>query len=221
SELNEKREVAKAVKEKLVVEAEACASSTDWSSTGRAYRDLMTKWKAAGGAHKDVDDALWKRFRAAQDAFFGARDAANSKLDEEFAANAEVKHALLVEAEKLLPVDDPRAARDALRPLAERWDAAGKVPRDQMKDLENRFKQVEQVVRGAEDDRWHRSNPEAYARAADAVAQLEESLASLQADRDKAEAAGNAKKAAEARAGIEARQSWLDQARLALEEFSA
>ena len=220
SALNEKREAAKAVKEKLVVEAEACASSTDWSATGRAYRDLMTKWKAAGGAHKDVDDALWRRFRAAQDTFFGARDAASSKLDEEFAANAEVKRALLVEAEKLLPVDDPRVARDTFRQLAERWDAAGKVPREQMKALEDRFKHVEQEVRGAEDDRWQRSNPEGHARATDTVAKLEESLASLQADLDKAEAAGNTKKAAEARAGIEARRSWLDQARKSLTDFS-
>jgi hypothetical protein len=221
SALNEKRDAAKATKEQLAVEAEELASSTDWGSTARAYRDLMTRWKAAGGTHKDADDALWKRFRAAQDTFFGARDAANSKLDEEFAANAAVKRTLLVEAEKLLPVDDPKAARNAFRQLAERWDAAGKVPREQMKDLEDRFKHVEQVVRGAEDDRWHRSNPEAYARAADTVAKLEQSLASLQADRDKAEAAGNTKAAADAQASIEARQLWLDQARMALTEFSA
>ena len=42
----------------------------------------------------------------------------------------------------------------------------------------------------------------------------------LEADLAKAEAAGNEKKAADARAGIEARQSWLDEARKALTEFS-
>ena len=35
----------------------------------------MRQWKAAGPAPKDVDDELWTRFRAAQDTFFGARDA--------------------------------------------------------------------------------------------------------------------------------------------------
>ena len=104
--------------------------------------------------------------------------------------------------------------------LAEKWDAAGKVPRSEMKELEGRFKKVEQAVRGAEDDRWRRSNPEAQARAADTVAQLEASIAGLEADLAKAEAAGNAKKADDARAGIEARQSWLDEARRALTEFS-
>ncbi len=180
----------------------------------------MRQWKAAGPARKGVDDQLWKRFRAAQDTFFGARDAANAEIDAEFAANAEKKEALLVEAEALLPVTDLRAAKDAFRDLAERWDAAGKVPRERMKELEGRMRKVEQAIRGVEDDQWRRSNPEARARAADTVAQLETSIADLQAKQDKAVAAGNDKKAAEHAAAIEARQSWLTEARKALEEFS-
>src|SRR3546814_4205004 len=71
----------------------------------------MRDWKAAGPAPRDVDEALWKRFRGAQDAFFGARDAANAELDKEFEANAVVKEGLLVEAEALLPVTDVEAAK--------------------------------------------------------------------------------------------------------------
>ncbi len=220
AELSERRDAAQAAKEKLVIEAEQLAQSTEWGATARAYRELMARWKAAGGAHKDVDDALWKRFRAAQDTFFQARDAASSKVDSEYAANAEVKRGLLAQAEDLRPAEDPRGAREAFRQLAERWDAAGNVPREQVKDLEARFKRVEESVRGAEDDRWRRSNPEGYARAAETVSKLEEALASLQRDLDKAEAAGNAKQAAEARAGIEARRKWLDQARKSLEDFT-
>jgi hypothetical protein len=220
AELGEKREAARAVKEKLVVEAEALADSTEWGPTAAKYRELMRQWKAAGPAPKNVDDQLWKRFRGAQDKFFGARDAANAKLDEEFAANAEVKEKLLVEAEALLPVTDVRAAKEAFRDIAERWDAAGKVPRDRMKDLEGRIRKVEQAIRGVEDDQWKRSNPEARARAADTVAQLEASLAELEEKRAKAESAGNAKKAAEHASAIEARQAWLVEAKKALDDFS-
>lgn len=220
SELGEKREAARAVKEKLVVEAEALADSTDWGPTAGKYRELMRQWKAAGPAPKNVDDQLWKRFRGAQDKFFGARDAANAKLDEEYAANAEVKEKLLVEAEALLPVTDVRVAKESFRDLADRWDAAGKVPRDRMKDLEGRMRKVEQAIRGVEDDQWKRSNPEARARAADTVAQLEASLAELEEKRAKAEAAGNAKKAAEHASAIEARQAWLVEAKKALDDFS-
>jgi hypothetical protein len=220
AELGEKREAARVIKEKLVVEAEALAGSTEWGPTAGKYRELMRQWKAAGPAPKNVDDQLWKRFRGAQDQFFGARDAANAKLDEEYAANAEVKEKLLVEAEALLPVTDVRAAKDAFRDIAERWDAAGKVPRDRIKELEGRMRKVEQAIRGVEDDEWKRSNPEARARAADTVAQLEASLEELEAKKVKAEAAGNAKKVAEHTSAIEARQAWLVEARKALDDFS-
>ncbi|WP_148574936.1 DUF349 domain-containing protein [Nocardioides caldifontis] len=221
SELNEKREGARAIKEKLVKEAEALSSSTDWGPTAGAYRELMRRWKEAGPAPKGIDDQLWQRFRAAQDVFFGARDAANAATEAEFVTNAEKKEQLLVEAEALLPVTDLAAAKSAFRDIAERWDAAGKVPRDRMKELEGRIRKVEQAIRAVEDEAWRRSNPEARARAADTVAQLEASIADLEAKRDKAAAAGNDRKAAEHAAAIEARQSWLTEARKALEEFSA
>ena len=220
SELNEKREGARAVKEKLVKEAEALSTSTDWGATAGAYRDLMRRWKDAGPAPKGIDDQLWQRFRSAQDVFFGARDAETAATEAEFVANAEKKEQLLVEAEALLPITDLAAAKSAFRGIAERWDAAGKVPRDRMKELEGRIRKVEQAIRAVEDEAWRRSNPEARARAADTVAQLEASIADLEAKRDKATTAGNDRKAAEHAAAIEARQSWLTEARKALEEFS-
>ena len=140
----------------------------------------MRRWKEAGPAPKGVDDQLWKRFRAAQDVFFGARDAASAATDAEYAENATKKEALLVEAEALLPVTDLAAAKAAFRDIADRWDAAGKVPRERIKELEGRMRKVEQAIRGVEDDAWRRSNPEARARAADTVAQLEASIADLE-----------------------------------------
>jgi hypothetical protein len=89
-----------------------------------------------------------------------------------------------------------------------------------MADLERRIKAVEQAIRTAEDERWTRSNPEAAARAADTVAQLETSLADLETKRDKAAAAGNERKVREAEESIEARRAWLDQARQALADFT-
>jgi hypothetical protein len=220
AELNEKRDSARVVKERLAREAEELAGSTDWGATAGRFRDLMRQWKAAGPAPKGVDDKLWKRFRGAQDTFFGNRDAANAELDREYAANAEKKEALLAEAEALLPVTDLRAAKEAFRDLAGRWDAAGKVPRDRMKELEGRIRKVEQAIRGVEDDQWRRSNPEARARAADTVAQLESSIADLEAARAKAEAVGNTEKAREQESSIAARRAWLAEARKALDEFS-
>lgn len=219
AEQDQRREGARAIKERLCTEAEALATSTDWRATADRYRDLMRDWKAAGPAPKDVDDALWKRFRGAQDAFFGARDAANAALDAEFEQNAVVKDALLVEAEALLPITDLDAAKRSLRDIADRWEAAGKVPRARMKELEGRMRAVEQAVRAAEDDQWRRSDPEKSARADDMVSKLEAAIAQVEADLEKARAAGDAKKVASLEENLASRQLFLETARRASADF--
>lgn len=220
AELNSKREAAQAIKEKLVVEAEELATSTDWGITAGRYRDLMQQWKAAGPAPRDIDDELWKRFRGAQDAFFGARDAASAAMDQEFSGNAEVKEQLLVEAEALLPVTDLEAAKRAFRDIAERWDAAGKVPRDRMKDLEGRIRKVEQAIRSVEDDQWRRSDPEKSARADDMIAKLESAIAKVEADLAAARAAGQEKKIRELEENLESRRMFLETAKRASADFN-
>ncbi|MCD4526049.1 DUF349 domain-containing protein [Nocardioides sp. cx-173] len=220
AEQDVKRESARVIKERLAKEAEELAGSTEWGPTAGRYRDLMRDWKAAGPAPKDVDDALWARFRGAQDAFFGARDAANAALDAEFAANAEVKDQLIVEAEALLPVTDVEAAKRAFRDIADRWDAAGKVPRDRMKDLEARIRKVEQAIRGLEDEQWRKSDPEKSARAGDMVSKLEAAIAGVEADLERARAAGNEKQVKELEENLASRQAFLEMAKRAAQEFS-
>ncbi|NYG56094.1 DUF349 domain-containing protein [Nocardioides perillae] len=220
AELNEKREGARAVKERLASEAEALAGSTEWGPTAGRFRDLMRDWKAAGPAPREVDDKLWKRFRGAQDQFFAARDAANAELDQEFAGNAEVKERLLVEAEALLPVTDVEAAKRAFRDIAEKWDAAGKVPRDRMKELEGRIRKVEQAIRSVEDEQWRRSDPEKSARADDMVAKLERGIADLEADLERARAAGDAGRVSRLGGDLESRRTFLEMARKAAADFS-
>ena len=220
AEQHEKRDAARVVKERLATEAEKLADSTDWGPTAGRYRDLMREWKAAGPAPRDVDDALWKRFRGAQDQFFGARDAANAEMDKQFAANAEVKEALLVEAEALLPVTDIEAAKRSFRDIAERWDAAGKVPRDRIKELEGRIRKVEQAIRGVEDEHWARTDPEKSARADDMVGKLEAAIADIEGDLEKARADGNQKKVTELEENLASRRSFLEMARRASQEFS-
>ena len=219
AEEHERRDSARVVKERLAKEAEALSTSTEWGPTAGKYRDLMREWKAAGPAPREVDDQLWQRFRGAQDTFFGARDAANSALDEEFAANAVVKDEILVEAEKLVPVTDVDAAKKAFRDLADRWDAAGKVPRDRMKDLEARMRKVEQAIRAVEDEQWSRSDPEKSARADDMIGKLEAGIAETQAKLDKATAAGDAKRTKDLESQLANKQAFLEMAKKAAADF--
>ncbi len=220
SEQHEKRDGARVVKERLTTEAESLAGSTEWGPTSGRFRDLMKEWKAAGPAPRDVDDALWKRFRGAQDTFFGARDAAAAEQDKEFAANAEVKDQLLLEAEALLPVTDLEAAKKAMRDIADRWEAAGKVPRDRMKELEGRIRKVEQQIRSTEDEQWERTDPEKSARADDMVSKLEAALADIERQLGEARTAGNDRKVKELEENLASRQAFLEMARRASADFS-
>jgi Domain of Unknown Function (DUF349) len=209
---NEQREAARVIKEKLVTEAEALAASTDWGPTTGAFRDLMARWKAAGPAPRDVDELLWKRFREAQDRFFMAKQATLSEQNTEFRINAQAKEKLLAEAEALLPISDPRAARASYREILQRWSAIGRVPREAMRSLESRLRAVDNAIKAAEDDRWQRSNPEAKARAADTAAKLEAQIAALEARAAQAEARGDHRAASEAAASAATYREWLAQA---------
>ena len=220
AELSSKRDEAAVVKERLAAEAEGLSGNTDWGPTSGRFRDLMRQWKAAGPAPREVDDKLWARFRSAQDAFFGARDAVQAEENQEQVANLAAKEALLVEIEAILPVRDAKVARDQLRDLLDRWDAIGKVPRDSMRPIDGRLRAVEQAVKSAEDEVWNRSNPEARARAEATVKQLQSLIADLEKQAAKHDSQGNTKKATEARESIAARREWLTQAENALAEFS-
>ena len=218
AELEKQNSAAKEEKERIVAEAEALATGTDWGAVSAAYRDLMTRWKAAGRASRKDDDALWARFRAAQDSFFAARQADQKATDAEFSANLQTKLSLLEQAERLVPVRDIAAARATLRDILERWEQSGKIPRGEMQSVEGRLRAVEQAVRDAERDQWQKSNPETRARAEGAAAQLTAAIAGLEKDLAEAQTAGNARKVAELEEALTARRAWLEQVERAASE---
>ena len=220
SQLDQRHGEAKAVKTAIVAEAEALVTSKDWGATAAAYRELMERWKGAGRAGRRDDDALWARFRGAQDQFFGARAADLAVADQEFTANLAAKKGLLAEAEALLPVTDLNAAKAALRNIQDGWEAAGKVPRADLQRLEKRIRAVEEAVRRTDEERWSRSNPETKARAQGALGQLEDTIATLERDLDAARACGDARAERDAQQSLDARRAWLEQVRRAADDHS-
>ena len=213
SELDAKQAQVKAAKEALIKRAQEMSSSTDWAGTSAKYRALMEEWKKAGRASRKEDDALWARFRAAQQVFFDARRAKDEAADAEFAENLKIKEALLAKAEALLPVKNVKAAKRALRPIQDAWEEAGRVPRNAVRRLEGRMRAVEDAIREAENAEWRRTDPETKARAEGLAGQLEDSIAELESDLAAARSAGDAKKIAEAEAALTARRAWLEQVR--------
>ncbi len=158
AELDGQRKVAVGRKRELIAAAEALSTSTDWPKTSKQLRDLMTEWKAAPRASRAEEDKLWKRFKAAQDAFYAARTATEDAEQEGLRANVPAKEALAAEAEALLPITDLKAAKSSLRSIQERWDRAGDLPRGERDRIEGRLKKVEEAVRAAEADAWKGSS---------------------------------------------------------------
>ena len=209
AELDRERSGIRQSKERLCERAEELSDSTDWANTSAEFRKLLDEWKAVGRANRDVDDALWRRFKAAQDLFFSARNAATAEKDTELQANATAKEALLVEAEKL-DTSNHETARAAMRSIADRWDAVGRVPREQSVELERRLRAVEKKVREAGESDW--ADPQAQARAEQFRTRAEQ----FERQARKAAAAGRTKEAEEAKANAEQWHQWAQAAAAAL-----
>ncbi len=208
AELDQSQSAAREAKERLVERAEALAGASG-DAIGE-YRSLLEAWKAAGRAGRKVDDALWARFRAAGDAIYQAKAAVQAEQDAEYGDNLKVKLALLDEAEPLLKATDATSARQSLTSIQRRWDAAGRVPRDQLRPTEDRLRRVEQHVAQLEQDHWRRTNPETKARSEGLAAQLASAIDRLERELEEARAAGDAKRIKEAEDALNARRIWLD-----------
>jgi hypothetical protein len=204
AQLDTERESAKSVKEELVRRAEELAASDDWRETSAALKELMTEWKAAPRANRNTEDALWKRFRAAQDSFFERRSGVFAERDAEQAQNLKEKEAIIAEA-NTLDISNPRQAQVALRDLQERLEAVGHVPRDAMRRTEDRMRAAEQRVREALDADWKRSSVESNPF----LAQLRERLAEAEAKLERARASGDGGRIAKAESDVAQRRALL------------
>ena len=110
----------------IIEEAERLKDSTDWKATGDRLIELQKQWKEIGAVPRKKSEQIWKRFRAACDAFFTARDNRGKGGNGDFAANLEAKRALIEEIKAYVPSADKDA--QAQKDFAERWNAIGFVP---------------------------------------------------------------------------------------------
>ena len=176
------RSQAKAAKEAIIAEANEIKNSTAWGETSRQFNELMDRWKKAGRAGRNEDDALWARFREAADTFFNARQADREQISADEKENLAKKEELLKKAEALVPVADEKAAKQARQALAaiqDEWDQIGYVPREDMRRIEGRLDEVDKQIKSVEEAAWKQSDPEADARKSSFEEQLNAQLAEL------------------------------------------
>ena len=202
--LDAERSSVKEAKERLIARAEELSTSSDWKETTAAMRELMAEWKAAGRAGREAEDALWTRFRAAQDAFFTRRAETFAERDAEQLANQRQKEEVIARAEAL-DLADPKAAQNTLRELQAQYDSVGHVPRDAMRRLDDRMRAAEQRVRDAVDAEWRQASAETNPF----LTAMRERLAEAEQKLERARKSGDAQRIKKAEAEVEQRRSLL------------
>lgn len=208
AELDNQHRDVRARKTALIEQAEALIPR---GADGVAdYRHLLDQWKLAGRAGKRNDDTLWARFKAAGDAIYGAKAEVDAQENEEYNANLVLKLALLDEAEPLLKATDRESARTALLSIQRRWDEIGRVPREQVRPIEDRLRKVEAAVRKLDEEHWERNNPEKKARSEGLASQLNAAIAKLEQELRDAQASGDASRIKDAQEALDARKVWLN-----------
>ena len=188
---------AKSVKTDLCEKAEALAPKGA-DGIGQ-YRSLLEEWKKAPRAARALDNQLWDRFKAAGDALYSAGS-------REWTANTEAKEALLSQYQHLLSEKDADAAKRGFRELRTKWDLLGNVAKADERRINDGIRAIERHVRTLETDHLERTNPAKVALREGFAAQVEASIAQLEA-----QAAGLSDAAAMARiqSEIASKKEWL------------
>lgn len=142
------------LKNELCEAAEALANSEEWKKATDELIALQARWKEIGAVTRRHSDAVWKRFRAACDAFFERKSAHFASVDGEHEENLRKKEALL---EEMAQADIRTGGYEVIRDFQRRWGEIGFVPIRQKDAIQKRYKAAVdamfEVLRGSERDR--------------------------------------------------------------------
>ncbi|MEO0049193.1 MAG: hypothetical protein RL556_525, partial [Actinomycetota bacterium] len=207
--LDQASKTAKATKIKIVESAEALASKG--SDAVAEYRKLLDEWKTAGRSNSKTDDELWARFKAAGDTIYSAKAEVVAVSNVEYAANLAAKLELIAEATKnVIPEADLEAAKKLMLNIQSRWEKIGRVPKEKVREIEDKLRAIESKVRKAEEAHWRKTDPATQDRTNSVLTQLEDSILKLEAELTAASATKNAAKIKSATEALEARKAWLE-----------
>jgi len=198
----------KAKKTAIVEQAEALAAKGSDDIAG--YRKLLDEWKNSGRTPGKSDDALWLRFKAAGDTIFAKKSETAVVENAEQEKNLATKLEILKDAASIDPDKDLAAAKKSLQSIQQRWEKAGRVPKDKLRETEDKLRAIEAKVRKVEEDQWRKTDPAAIERSNSVTSQLEDSIKKLETALEKATASKDAKKIKDATEALEARKAWLE-----------
>lgn len=127
------------LKEELCEKAEALVGSEDWKKATDQFIALQKQWKQIGPVARKQSDAVWKRFRAACDAFFENKSRHLDEVDEKYGENLSMKLALVDEVKQYEVCPDKEKNIAAMREFQNRWNAIGFVPFKEKERIQKEF----------------------------------------------------------------------------------
>src|SRR5690606_13348324 len=130
--------------------------------------------------------------------------------NEEFEQNLQAKQAVLADFKSLVDERDLTVAKQQWLLFIDRWEKIGRVPKNQVRSMDEAFAKLERHIRQLESDDWKKNNPETTARVEGLSAQLVELIAKIETELEEARASGDTQKIAELEESLKARQAWLN-----------
>lgn len=126
----------------LCAQAEALKDSTEWRKTTDQFKKLQEEWKNIGPVPKKNSDKVWKRFRAACDAFFAQKSEFFGSIRDVESDNLNAKKELVNSIQSFEISKDRHANLEALKAFQRQWMSIGHVPMKAKDQLQNQYRKA-------------------------------------------------------------------------------
>ncbi len=145
------------VQEEICREMEALKAEANLEVAGRKMRELQGRWKQVALAPRAQGEAMWRRFKTAQDEVYARTSAFFSAQNEERLGNLARKQALCERAEALAGSTDWVKTASEIQGLQAEWKTIGPVARGHEKAIWERFRRAcDQFFTRRQEDLKHR-----------------------------------------------------------------
>ena len=145
------------VQEEICREMETLKTEANLEVAGRRMRELQARWKQVALAPRAQGEAMWRRFKTAQDEVYARTSAFFAAQNEERAGNLVRKQALCDRAEALADSTDWVKTAAEIQGLQAEWKTIGPVARGHEKAIWERFRRAcDQFFTRRQEDLKHR-----------------------------------------------------------------
>jgi len=128
------------LKTDLCIQAESLQDNTDWKKTTSEYINLQKAWKEIGPVPRKHSEQLWKRFRAACDAFFNNKEKYYSSIGDIQNENLAQKQELIEKVKNFKHSDNIDDNINKLKEFQNKWIEIGHVPYKNKEKIQKEFR---------------------------------------------------------------------------------